>query len=150
MIEPHLEKTSKDSDHKVKSVVTQTSERATTIPPQSWRRDTSTKLHTSKAKGIPMMKRISSYKVDSGNRAIPVGFRQYVKSARASDNRLRVIFADSIVSRNFAPEATLADIAHQVRSLSRRWHRGPVMIDVTVSAPLTPTYSPRRIRGVAQ
>ena len=68
-----------------------------------------------------MMNRISPYKVDSSNRPIPVGFRQYVKSA--SDNRLRVVFPDSVVSRNFPPGATLADIAQKVHSLSRRRHR---------------------------
>jgi hypothetical protein len=96
-----------------------------------------------------MIKLISPYTVDSGNRDIAVSVRQYIRSAQASDNRLRVIFADSVVSRNFAPEATLADIARQVASLSRRRHRGPVAIDVTVSAPLTSTYSPRSIRGAA-
>jgi hypothetical protein len=88
--------------------------------------------------------------VDPSDGGPVVSVLQRFQSAQAGDGRLRVVFADSVVSRNFAPEVTLSDIAREVKDLSRRRHREPVAIHVTLSAPLISTHSLKSIRYSAQ
>jgi hypothetical protein len=57
-----------------------------------------------------------------------------IPQTKPSDNRVRIIFDDSVVSLTLGGDATLADLAGHIVELSKGRYREPLAIDITVAA----------------
>ena len=57
---------------------------------------------------------------------------EYLHADSGSDGQLRLVFDDCVVSRRLGADATLGDVAKELRDLGAGRHGNPVAIDVTL------------------